>query len=45
MEDDAEKLLCISYIRQTHLAIYSFQFQSVTICHGFISIGFSNLQA
>ena len=36
--DDAEKLLSVSHIRQSHLAVSSTTFQLVTICHRFISL-------
>ena len=38
--DDTKKLLGISNIGKTHLAVKGLHFQTVTICHGFISFRF-----
>ena len=41
--NDAEHLLGGSHVRHAHLAVRRSQFQSVTVCHGFISFGFKPL--
>ena len=41
--NDAEKLFSISHIGKAHLTVCSPKFQSVTICHGFISFSFQSL--
>ena len=40
LKDKSKKLLGIGYIGHPHLAVSSLQFQTVTICNGFIPLIF-----